>query len=104
MEISRWREQSEDILASTLGVFEIGDRGQVGQTDLFVKPLFGRIFVDGEKIGAKDKVDGFPLLSAISAGLVVSLDMIGRLLWFFAFACRPLRSSELDRIRNSRSD
>lgn len=62
MEVSGWREQAEDILASTLGVFEIGDSGQVGQADLFVQTVFRRIFVDGEKVGAKNQVEAFPLL------------------------------------------
>lgn len=104
VEVSGWREQAEDILASALGVFEIGDSGQVGQTDLFVQTVFRRIFVDGEKVGAKNQVEAFPLLYEISAWPVVSLGMIGRILWFFSFFCIPLRSSELDRTQSFRSD
>lgn len=76
MEVSRWREQAEDILASPFGVFEIGDSGEIGQTDLFLQTLFRRIFVDGEKIGAKDKVEAFPLLYEISAWHVGRSEMM----------------------------
>ena len=58
------REEAEEILAATFWVFEVVDGVEIVETDLFEQTLLGGRFVEGKKVGTKDKVKGFPLLQA----------------------------------------
>ncbi len=54
MVVPRGGEQSEDILAFVLGVFEEGDSGEVGEEDFVAEFVFVGVFVDGEGIRSED--------------------------------------------------
>ena len=62
MEIFGGREDTEDVCASTLGIFEIRHSRQVREGDLLQESRFGGVFVQGEEIGSKDEVERLPLL------------------------------------------
>ena len=58
------REETEEMLSATFGVFQVADGVEVIETDLFEETLLGGRFIEGEQVRAKDKVEGFPLLQA----------------------------------------
>ena len=70
MEVPRRGEEPEDIFSTAFGIFEVGDCCEVGEGDLFEEAGLGGVLVEREQVGAKDEVEGFPLLGypARSAG------------------------------------
>ena len=55
-------EEAEEMLPARFWVFEVADSIQVVETYLFEETLLSGRFVEGEKVGAENKVEGLPLL------------------------------------------
>ena len=55
-------EEAEQVLPAAFWVFEVADSVEVVEADFFEEPLLGGRFVEGEKVGTENKVEGFPLL------------------------------------------
>lgn len=64
VEVSRGREEPEEVRALVFGVFEVGDGGEVGEVNLVAEAVFFLVAVDGEGVWAEDEEDGLPVLQA----------------------------------------
>lgn len=64
MVVTLGREEAEEVLSATFWVFQVVNGVEVVETDLFEQTLLGGRFVEGKKVGTKDKVERFPLLQA----------------------------------------
>ena len=93
MEIPCGRVETEDIFTATPGIFEIGHRCEIGEGDLLVKTRLGGVLVDGEKVGAEDEEERFPLLQSICSQREAAAGCAREdVLLFCVSACVLLRS------------
>ena len=55
-------KETKEMLPATFWVFQAANGVEVIEADLLEQTFFGRGFVEGEEIGAKDEIEGLPLL------------------------------------------
>ena len=90
-----WGKETKEMLPATFWVFQAAHGVEIIETDLLEKTLLSGRLVQGEEIGAKDKVEGFPLLQFRALVERMSLEEDGRttLVFRVRLCTSPLRST-----------
>lgn len=57
-------EETEEVLSTAFRIFQVTYGVQIVEADLLEEAFFGGRFVEREKVGTEDEVEGFPLLRA----------------------------------------
>ena len=83
------------MVPATFGVFQAADGVEIVEADLLEETFLRGRFVEGEEIGAEDKVEGLPLLREGALVDCMSLERDGRttLVFRVRLCTSPLRST-----------